>query len=59
MGAPIVARPWDVGIAAVIAVSAILIVLIFNLSPLVIVVILLALCGYIAARSMIDERNNF
>jgi hypothetical protein len=48
---------WDVWIATAIAVVAVLIILIFNLQPLLIFVIFLTLGGYIAARTTIDGRN--
>jgi hypothetical protein len=48
---------WDVWIATAIAVVAVLIILIFNLQPLLIFVIFLTLGGYIAARITIDGRN--
>jgi hypothetical protein len=50
---------WDVWIATAIAVVAVLIILIFNLQPLLIVVIFLAMGGYIAAYTMIGRRNDF
>jgi hypothetical protein len=50
---------WDIWVAVAIAVGAVLIILIFDLQPLLIVVIFLALGGYIAAYTMIDGRNEF
>jgi uncharacterized membrane protein len=50
---------WDIWVAVAIAVGAVLIILIFDLQPLLIVVIFLALGGYIAAYTMIDRRNDF
>jgi hypothetical protein len=49
---------WEVWIATAIAVVAVLIILIFNLQPLLIFVIFLALGGYIAALTMIDGRKD-
>jgi hypothetical protein len=48
---------WDVWIATAIAVVAVLIILIFNLQPLLIFVIFVALGGYIAALTMIGGRK--
>jgi hypothetical protein len=50
---------WDIWVAAAIAVAAVVVILIFDLQPLLIIVILLALGGYIAAYTMIDRRNDF
>ena len=47
---------WDIWVPAAIAVAAVLIILIFDLQPLLITVIFLALGGYIAAYTMIDGR---
>jgi hypothetical protein len=48
---------WDIWVPAAIAVAAVLIILIFDLQPLLIIVIFLALGGYIAAYTMIDVRR--
>ena len=50
---------WDIWVAVAIAVAAVLIILIFDLQPLLIIVIFLALGGYIAAYTMIDGRKEF
>jgi hypothetical protein len=50
---------WDIWVPAAIAVAAVFIILIFDLQALLIVVIFLALGGYIAAYTMIDGRNEF
>jgi hypothetical protein len=49
----------DVWVAAAIAVAAVLIIVIFDLQPLLIFMIFLALGGYIVAYTMIDRRNDF
>ena len=47
----------DVWVAAAIAVAAVLITVFFDLHPLLIFVIFLALGGYIVAYTMIGGRN--
>ena len=49
--------PWDVRAATAIAVVAIFLVAIFNLSPLLLIVIFFALCTYIAAQSIFDKHK--
>jgi hypothetical protein len=49
----------DVWVAAAIAVAAVLIIVIFDLQPLLIFVIFLALGGYIVAYTMIGGRTDF
>ena len=49
--------PWDVQAATAIAVVAIFLVAIFNLSPLLLIVIFFALCAYIAAQSVLDKHK--
>jgi hypothetical protein len=49
----------DIWVAAAIAVAAVLIIVIFDLQPLLIFVIFLALGGYIVAYTMIGGRNDF
>jgi hypothetical protein len=49
----------DVWVAAAIAVAAVLIIVIFDLQPLLIFVIFLALGGYIVAYTMIGGPNDF
>ena len=49
--------PWDVLAATAIAVVAIFLVAIFNLSPLLFIVIFFALCAYIGAQSILDKHK--
>ena len=55
--APFKFFPWDVQAATAIAVVAIFLVAIFNLSPLLLIVIFFALCAYIAAQSVLDKHK--
>ena len=49
--------PWDVWAATAIALVAVFLVAIFNLSPLLLIVIFFALCAYIAAQSVLDKHK--
>jgi hypothetical protein len=49
--------PWDVWAATAIALVAVFLVAIFNLSPLLFIVIFFALCTYIAAQSTFNKHK--
>jgi hypothetical protein len=49
--------PWDVWAAAAIALVAVLLVAIFDQSPLLFIVIFFALCTYIVVQAIIEERS--
>jgi hypothetical protein len=49
--------PWDVWAATAIALVAVFLVAIFNLSPLLLIVIFFALCTYIAAQSTFNKHK--
>jgi hypothetical protein len=51
--------PWDVWAAVAIAVAAILLVAIFDQSPLLFLVIFFALCTYIVVQAIIYERSGW
>lgn len=48
---------WDVWAVAVIAVAAVLLVAIFDLSPVSFVLIFFALCGYVVVQTIADKRS--
>jgi hypothetical protein len=47
--------PWDVWAASAIAVAAILALLVFDQSPLLFILIFVALCAYIVVQTIYSE----